>query len=169
VTSLLRLAPLRLAALCLLAVIGVLAALAPAAGAAPYNIGGHRWPARTITYYDATRGVNYHKGVKLAVASWNTRGLNLHFQPASSARRANFVIQIDRSLAPNSGYATCTLTNPVNTYRGLSPGGGSDYINNYNGEHVPGSQVCYRFWGIHHDNFGTTYSAHSVDVMVTLP
>lgn len=99
-----RFVSLRLALL--LAALMGLACFAQSANAAPYKIGGHRWPSRTITYYDATQGVNYHKGVKLAIAAWNSRGLNVRFQPVASVRRANFVIRIDRSIAYNSGYAS---------------------------------------------------------------
>ncbi len=76
-----------------------------ATNTAAFVIGGHRWPGRSITYYDATVKANYRKGVATAIAEWNSRGLPIKFRKVSSRSSAQFVIQTDHKIAPG-GYAT---------------------------------------------------------------
>jgi hypothetical protein len=73
--------------------------LAAAARADAYVLGGPRWHARTITYWDG--GPN-RAAVKEAVRAWNRSGARVRFVPA---RRARADIWINRYRTPCRGYA----------------------------------------------------------------
>jgi hypothetical protein len=73
--------------------------LAAVARADAYVLGGPRWPARTITYWDG--GPN-PAAVKKAVRAWNRSGARVRFVPA---RRARADIWISRYRTPCRGYA----------------------------------------------------------------
>lgn len=61
-----------------------------ASSASAYQLGGQRWPGRTVTYHNTSR-VNA-AAVQDAVKAWNTSGVRIKFVP-STRRRAQIVIR----------------------------------------------------------------------------
>jgi len=76
-------------------VLGAAVALLVAIAAAPaeaYRAAGHRWPGRTITYYDASGQTG---SVRMAVAAWNRSGVRVRFRPVRRSR-AQVIISSQR-------------------------------------------------------------------------
>ncbi len=61
-----------------------------ASSASAYQLGGQRWPGRTVTYHTTSR-VNA-AAVQDAVKAWNTSGVRIKFVP-STRRRAQVIIR----------------------------------------------------------------------------
>jgi hypothetical protein len=74
-----------------------------AAGRA-FAIGGARWPGRSIRIFDGTPAP-YRRGVRLAIAEWNARGLPIRFRLVGSPAAAQVVMRENRRSAPG-GRAT---------------------------------------------------------------
>ena len=74
--------------------------LVTAAPAAAYNLDGHRWPSRTITYLNTTK---YKAEVAAAAKAWNSSGARIRWKPVR--RNAAVVIRLSRQTSALPGYA----------------------------------------------------------------
>lgn len=63
--------------------------LATGGQAMAYNLGGKKWPTRTITYYNGAKQHNW--AFRQAVRSWNSSGVRIKFR-ATSRRRARLIV-----------------------------------------------------------------------------
>ena len=71
----------------------VAAAAAPASHA--YNLGGKKWPTRTITYHSSAPQFGF--AIKAAVQAWNTSGVRIRFRPAPKHRAKLLIGYSERS------------------------------------------------------------------------
>lgn len=95
-----------LVVLLLTSALGVGLAAAPAEAAKP-----RKWPKGPITYVDQSLDPD---AVKLAVAAWNSSGLNIRFKKVTSARKARVIIKNTKKVPSGcgSGYGTLGYPGP---------------------------------------------------------